>query len=420
MSDTPEIGVLLVDDIPSTLETLQKLLAFEDDIRVIAVARDGQEALEAARQHHPDVILMDVNMPVMDGIQATEVLVREEPRSPVIIMSVQGEREYLRRAMQAGAREFLIKPFSGDELVASIRRVHQLERKKEAFQAQAAPVVDDEEPGGVEAPPDPVGPQVVLVFSGKGGVGKSLVASNLAAGIAGETGARVALVDLDLQFGDLGVMLNLDAVHAITQLVEEQGGVDADFLETVMADGPQGIKVLLAPVSPELADLVTGDHIRHVFSMLRETFQVIVVDTSSHLGEATLEAIDHADRVVLLSTLSLPAIKEAKLALKILQSLNVAQEKILLVLNRSESHSDFNAASVENTLKFPISLQLPSDARLAMASIHRGVPIVTMSPESEFSQRIRELVGLVAPGVAAAAPQRQNRKRVFWAKASTG
>ena len=122
------IKVLIVDDIPSTLDNLQKLLSFEPDIQVVGTAPNGKEGVEQARKLGPDIVLMDVNMPIVDGIQATEILAQEVPNAPVIIMSVQGERDYLRRAMQSGAREFLIKPFSGDELIASIRRVYQLEQ----------------------------------------------------------------------------------------------------------------------------------------------------------------------------------------------------------------------------------------------------------------------------------------------------
>ena len=131
------IKVLIVDDIPSTLDNLQKLLSFEPDIQVVATAVNGKVGVEQAKKVAPDIVLMDVNMPIMDGIQATEMLAQEAPGSPVIIMSVQGERDYLRRAMQSGAREFLIKPFSGDELIASIRRVYQLEQKKESFLAKS-------------------------------------------------------------------------------------------------------------------------------------------------------------------------------------------------------------------------------------------------------------------------------------------
>src|SRR2546427_2161808 len=130
------IKVLIVDDIASTLDNLQKLLSFEPDIQVVGTAMNGKVGIEQAKKLAPDIVLMDVNMPIMDGIQATETLAQEVPNSPVIIMSVQGERDYLRRAMQSGAREFLIKPFSGDELIASIRRGYQLEQKKESFLAK--------------------------------------------------------------------------------------------------------------------------------------------------------------------------------------------------------------------------------------------------------------------------------------------
>jgi DNA-binding NarL/FixJ family response regulator len=147
------IRLLIVDDIASTRENLQKLLGFEDDIEVIGTAGDGREAVDAAHKLGPDIILMDVNMPLMDGIQATELLAQELPTSPVIIMSVQGERDYLRRAMQAGAREFLIKPFSHDELVAAIRRVYALEQKKGTYLAkQQVAVAESQHRSGRDHP----------------------------------------------------------------------------------------------------------------------------------------------------------------------------------------------------------------------------------------------------------------------------
>src|SRR3989440_6644559 len=186
---TEPIKVLIVDDITSTLDNLQKLLFFEPDIQVVGTASNGNERVDQARKLDPDIVLMDVNMPIVDGIQATEILAQEVPNAPVIIMSVQGERDYLRRAMQSGAREFLIKPFSGDELIASIRRVYQLEQKKESFLAKSTGTT-----AAAPAAPAHGHPsrrrehgQGFFFYSGKGGVGKSLIAANLAVSMANET-----------------------------------------------------------------------------------------------------------------------------------------------------------------------------------------------------------------------------------------
>ena len=390
------IKVLIVDDIPSTLDNLQKLLSFEPDIQVVGTAANGKEGLEQAKKLTPDIVLMDVNMPIMDGIQATEQLAQEAPGSPVIIMSVQGERDYLRRAMQSGAREFLIKPFSGDELIASIRRVYQLDQKKESFLAKSAGA----------APPDGGAPaaerrreqgQVIFLYSGKGGVGKSLIAANLAVSMANETKGKVALVDLDLQFGDIGVLLNLDHSQGITDLIENIEHMDQDFIREIMVDGPAGVKVLLTPISPELADLVTVEHVRRIFAELRKMFDYIIVDSSTHLGEINLEVLDHSDKVVVVTSLSIPAIKDTKLALKIFDSLSISPDRVILLLNKSDAHSEFNKESVEANLRFPITAQIPNDAKLVINSINRGNPFVTTHPESEISQRVRELIGKLLP-----------------------
>jgi pilus assembly protein CpaE len=411
------IKVLIVDDIASTLDNLQKLLSFEPDIQVVGTAANGKDGVEQAKKLAPDIVLMDVNMPIMDGIQATETLAQEVPGSPVIIMSVQGERDYLRRAMQSGAREFLIKPFSGDELIASIRRVYQLEQKKESFLAKSTGATT----AAPAAPPDGQAArrgehgQVFFFYSGKGGVGKSLIAANLAVSMANETKGKVALVDLDLQFGDIGVLLNLDHSQGITDLIENIDHMDPDFIREIMVDG-YGIKVLLTPISPELADLVTVDHVRRIFSELRKMFDYIIVDSSAHLGEINLEVLDHADKVVVVTSLSIPAIKNTKLALKIFDSLSISPDRVVLLLNKSDAHSEFNKESVEANLRFPIAGQIPNDPKLVINSINRGNPFVTTHPESEISQRIRELVAKLlppAPTAEAEPAEKKPRKGLF-------
>lgn len=407
------IRLLIVDDIASTRDNLRKLLGFEEDIEVIGTAGDGKQGLEEAHRLLPDIVLTDVNMPIMDGIQLTERLAQELPASPVIIMSVQGERDYLRRAMQAGAREYLIKPFSHDELVAAIRRVHQLEEKKGTFARAAVP-------DGTGAPRPAALGEVIVLFSGKGGVGKTLLATNLSVALAAETESRVALVDLDLQFGDIGVMLNLDHSRSITDVVDSET-LEPEMLNEIMANGPNGVRVLLAPISPELADLITNEHIRMVMAELRKTFDYVIVDTSCHLADFNLEVIESAQHILVVTALTIPAIKDAKLALKVLESLTVDPSSVLLVVDRSDSHSDFNKDSIEQNLRHSVGAQIPYDPRVVGDAINRGIPFVTSSPESDISRSIRELAGALVPsggqpvgaGVAAGRPDDKRKRRIF-------
>ena len=395
------IKVLIVDDSRGTLDSLQKLLSFEPDIEVVGTALNGEEAITRARELRPNVVLMDFNMPVLDGIEATRVLAEEAPRFPVIMMSVQGDREYLHRAMRSGASEFLMKPFSGDELVASLHRVHRLHEAKRAH------LLDSDGPSPVPAaesvPPDDTAPaatnqgKIIFVYSGKGGVGKSLIAVNLAVSMAKETRARVALVDLDLQFGDIAMLLNLDASHGISDLIENIDHLDHAFIQEIMVDGPLGLKLLLAPVRPELADLVMVDHVWRILSELRDMFDYIVVDSNGNLDDINLELIDLAHRIVVVTSGSLPSIKNTKLALKTFDSLAIPPDRILLVLNQPEAYSEFNTENVEANLRFPISLVIPNDTKLAVRSANRGEPFATKQPDAKISQKIRELVGTIIP-----------------------
>jgi pilus assembly protein CpaE len=217
MSD--KIRVVIVDDIAETRDHLSKLLSFETDVEVVGVAETGAEGLEMAAKLLPDVVLMDINMPGLDGIETAERLSASVPTAAIIMMSVQGEADYLRRSMLAGAREFLVKPFSSDELTASIRQVAAREREKLDRMGAALPRLN----GAVALPVERPAGEIVTLFSPKGGVGRTTLAVNLAVMLASELGRKVALVDASFQFGDVGVLLNLNPKNK--SIVEALGDV---------------------------------------------------------------------------------------------------------------------------------------------------------------------------------------------------
>jgi pilus assembly protein CpaE len=380
---------LIVDDIPETRENLRKLLYFENDIEVVGAAISGEEGIQMAKELEPHIVLMDINMPGLDGITASEAISQEVPMAQVIMMSVQGEADYLRRSMLAGAREFLIKPFSSDELVSSIRRVYELGAAQRArYQAPAPPV-------SVTAQRQPPTPEelgkVISVFSPKGGTGCSTIATNLAIALQMETEAKVILVDGSLQFGDVAVLLNLKPIRTIVDLVPHMNELDGELVHSVTIPHPSGIKTLLAPPRPEMADLVVPDHMKRILEELKKTFNFIVVDTWTSLHDLVLTIMDVSDRIVLIATPDIPSIKNTKLFFEVTEALGYLPEKVFLTINKIDRRSGIRAEDIETGVKHPVAATLALDEQVATLAANQGAPFVLSAANSPIAQSVVNL-----------------------------
>jgi pilus assembly protein CpaE len=410
-----QIRVLVVDDIPETRDHLTKLLGFESDIEVIGSAASGREAIQMAGKLHPDVVLMDINMPDMDGITATEQLTTAAPGSAVVMMSVQGEADYLRRSMLAGAREFLVKPFSSDELTASIRQVSSREREKASrigIPVAAAP--------GSGAGGDREGGQIIAVFSPKGGVGRTTVAVNLAVAAASELGKRVVLMDGSFQFGDVGVLLNLNPKsNSIADLVPILEAGDIDSINTFVVDHTSGVRVLLAPPSPEMAETITPVIVKQVLDLLRHSHDLVVVDCTAFFNDTTLAILDSADVILTMLSLEITSIKNMRLFLEVAEQLGYESGKVRLVLNRADSTLGIRVADVEHSIGRKIDETIVSDGRSVVYALNRGIPFFVSNREAQVSQDIlrlaRSVVGDRVEVPAKAETGKANQKKSLFA-----
>jgi pilus assembly protein CpaE len=402
------IKVLIVDDIPETRDHLTKLLSFEEGIDVSGGAGSGEEAIQMAMELRPDVVVMDINMPGMDGVAAAEIISQRLPSSPIIMMSVHGEAEQLKRSITAGAREFLVKPFSADEFSTSIRRVYERELSRREQAVAAMPVV----PSVPLDAADLGEHQVIGVFSPKGGAGRTTIATNLALALQKETNGRVCLVDANLQFGDVGVLLNLNPKNRSMMDAVDGGEPDSEITNSVVIDHSTGIRVLLAPPSPEGADLVTPAYLRTMVDHLRETHDFVVVDLPAALNDHSLAIMDAADQIVVLTALEITTIKNVRLFLEVADQLEYDRSKIRLVVNRSDSAQGIRIADVEASIRRSIDGTIVSDGRLAVLAVNRGVPFVVSHPDGALSRDITKLARTLA-GDAIAAKDKPNKRGLF-------
>jgi pilus assembly protein CpaE len=379
MAAGEKVRVLIVDDFAETRENVRKLLKFEADIEVVGAAQTAQEGIQLTQELDPDVVLMDINMPDMDGIAATEKIHQKSPQTQVVILSVQGDQNYMRRAMLAGARDFLTKPPMGDELISAVRRGGEMARAERGKSKPARTAAASPSMRGL-LPPGAAGGllqgKVITLYSPKGGTGCTTLAVNLAIALHTED-TRAVLVDANLQYGDVAMFFNEQGKNTILDIAPRVDELDADVMEEVMIKHEaSGIHILAAPQRPEQGDRISVQQFSKVLEFLRQIYSYIVVDTASTLNDVILSAIDNSDAIVLVTTQEIPAIKNARLFLDLLQTMGVDRSHLLFVMNKFDKRIGITPERISENLKEKIGAVIPLDERVVIPAVNRGVPFM--------------------------------------------
>jgi pilus assembly protein CpaE len=415
------IRVLVADASERIRANLLRRLAAEEDIIVCGTAEDGEQALQEALHLVPDIAVLDAGLSGLDGVQTTEMLAEYAPQAGVILMSMESGSELFRRAMLAGAREVLQKPFAGDDLVAAIHRVHAFQARKRAAQAVRQP-----ERGG---PATADGARrrdgrMITIVSGKGGVGKSIIATNLALVLNRPHPGSVVLIDLSLQFGDVAALLAMTPDGSIAEFAASDVAMtDRHVIQQALSLGPQGLTVLAAPPSPELADYVTTAHLRSLVAELRSTFETVVADTTSQLSEITLEALENSDHIVLVTDFSVTSVKNTRLIMSVIGVLQVDPERIVVVANHRDAPlaGGMDRARIEDFLRHPVAAEIPHDAMAIGGSVSSGVPVVigghSTPATAAFERLASALLGDAGAESAVEQPgKKRSRRRLGFAR----
>lgn len=399
-----KIRVLIVDDVAETRENIRKLLQFDAQIEVVGASRNGLEGVDLAIETQPDVVLMDINMPDMDGISATEAIRKKVPHTQIVILSVQGDSNYMRRAMLAGARDFLTKPIDVDELTAAIRRAGRVawnEKEKLAssgFSGQAGGAGGS----GTLLPGDQG--HVITVFSPKGGTGKTTLTANLAVSMR-QQGQTVVAVDGNLQFGDLSFFFNEQGRNNVADLAPRADELDREVVsEVLVRHEASGVHILAAPMRPEQADAVGGEQFGAVVSYLSRMYPYVLVDTGSTLNDLTLAALDAASMVVLLITQDIPSIKNARLFLDLAEGLGISKDQIVLVMNRFDKRRSITAERVRDNFKKEVAAVIPLEEKIVVPAMDRGEPFVLRNSSTPVAKAVADLASMLVTRLKAKVP----------------
>ena len=381
-------SILVCDAEPDLARTIAQVAASIEDARVHYLA-GLDDAVSHVLQRNVDVLFLGPTVPPDDALKAAQSLRDSAVSGAVLMMVGSAKADFLRKAIRAGVADVLDKTAPMAEVEASLR---------------AAIAIATRQPlgGSAEGERSEAG-DIVTVFSTKGGVGKTVVATNLAVAMT-ELGKSVVLIDLDLQFGDVGIVLGLEPTQTIIGAVQSGERLDAAMLDGFLVTHPSGLKVLLAPIQPEDAEIVTASRVDRILRLLAERFDYVVVDTPPMLDDAVLAALDRSSRVIAITMMDVASIKNSRISLQKLKQLGYNGSLVEVLLNRADSKVYLREEAVEDAIGLPIKYRLPSDAQVPRA-LNKGVPVVLEAPRS---QPAKVLMGTAKAIIAACEEGRAN------------
>jgi pilus assembly protein CpaE len=350
-------------------DKLRESLASHPEIELVGSSVDVAGGAAALAGGHLGAVLHATRSTTLPADELNAI--RGHTQAPVLIVASSGSSGLLDQALDAGVADVLLLPQLVENVVFAIRKAtHSGRRHAEAGGARHG--------------------RIVTVFSPKGGTGKTVTATNLATAAAKFEGRKALLLDLDLQFGDAAIMMGVEPDKTIYDLVVAPGELDSEKLAGYITKHPCGLSVLPAPLRPEDAELVTEAKLGRLLEVARESFDIIVVDTSPFFHGPMLATLDRTDELLLLCSLDVPTLKNLRLALQTLDLLSFPKQRVRIVLNRSNSKVGMKPNEVEGALGMKVAFEVPSDRAVPLA-VNRGNPVVLAEESSDVSRAIKSM-----------------------------
>jgi pilus assembly protein CpaE len=353
-------------------DKLRDSLASHPEIELVGASTDVASGAGALAGGHLQAVLHATRSTSFPADEINSI--REHTRAPILLVASSGSAGLLDQALDADVSDVLLLPQLVENVVFAIRKSTHSGRRH----------ADSNGGGGGRHG------KIVTVFSPKGGTGKTVTATNLATACAKFEGRKTLLLDLDLQFGDAAIMLGVEPDKTIYDLVVAPGELDSEKLAGYITKHACGLSVLPAPLRPEDAELVTEAKLGRLLEVARESFDVIVVDTSPFFHGPMLATLDRTDELLLLCSLDVPTLKNLRLALQTLDLLSFPKSRVKIVLNRSNSKVGMKPNEVEGALGMKVRFEVPSDRAVPLA-VNRGNPVVLAEESADVSRAIKSM-----------------------------
>lgn len=373
--------VIFIGDPGTVQQQIAAALGSQTEFQLVDVISSSERLVREIHAAEPNIILIDHTLGGQPTLDLIDDITMQYPDAAIITILHENDPVLIQQSTLAGARAFMLQPFTQVNLLSTLRRVHELEARRVKSQ-----VVSDTSKVEESRPL-----RSLAVFSPRGGVGSSTVALNLAVALHENTGARVLLMEGKFFFGHLDVMLNIRARNTIADLLPHASSLDENLVREVVSSHASGIKVLLAPSDLQVGQGVRPDDIYSVFINLQRFFDYTIVDVGSYLTENTVTLMDTADKIMLVTTPDLASLHDTSRFIQLSRSLGYPADKILILLNRADMLGGVKSKDIEAALHHQVFAQIPDDHANALRSLNRGIPLVIRYPRSPASRAIHQL-----------------------------
>jgi pilus assembly protein CpaE len=351
----------------------------------LPVARSIEEATQTVASGDVRMVLIGPSYGTDGAMDEIRSLHNQDPSLVLMLVAEEVTADLLRKGMRAGVSDVLDMPLDEAKIEAAIEQfAHDVLRRQSSTSVTTSAPSPRRDQG-----------RIITITSAKGGSGKTVLATNLALVLNRIPDTKVCLVDADLQFGDVCLVLQLEPRFTMVNAAHELHQLDGELLDSLLTEHPSGLKVLAAPLEPAFADDITTAGLMQMLDVLREGYDYIIVDTAAMLDELILSLIEKSDDILMLVDMDLPSVKNAKLALETLRLLKFSTSNVQLVMNRSNSKAKLDNKEIEGALKMDIAASIPSDAVVA-ASVNEGRPVVETDPKSKVAKGFESVAELIA------------------------